>query len=67
MAVSTAYETIVCRGCGTRIRIRKLEWAGDRAAYARNEKLNLDVPCEVCEDTFSYGTEDIEMVETRGA
>lgn len=65
--MDAAYETILCRGCGTRIRIRKLEWSGDRAAYAKNEMFNVDVPCEVCDDTFSYRSQDIEMVEAKGA
>jgi hypothetical protein len=65
--MGAAYETILCRGCGTRITIRRLEWAGDRAAYSRNENLSVDVPCERCEETFSYRTEDIQTVDARGA
>jgi hypothetical protein len=65
--MGAAYETIICRGCGTRITIRKLEWSGDRSAYAQNEKFNVDVPCEVCDETFSYRTPDIELVEAGGA
>lgn len=59
-----AYETIVCKGCGTRITIRKLDWPGDRSAYAYNENFNADVPCERCQETYSYRPEDIQLVNT---
>jgi redox-regulated HSP33 family molecular chaperone len=58
-----AYETIVCKGCKTRITIRELEWRGDRSAYSLNEHFNADVPCEVCEETYSYRPEDIQLVD----
>ena len=58
-----AYETIVCRGCGTRITIRQLEWSGDRNAYSQNVHFSADVPCEGCEETYSYRSEDVQLVE----
>ena len=57
------YETVQCRGCGARITIRKLEWSGDRTAYSHNRNFNADVPCESCEETYSYRHDDIERVE----
>ena len=57
------YEAVVCRGCGTRIVIRKLESSSDRNAYSKNPHFNADVPCDNCDEIFSYGRDDIELVE----
>ena len=62
--MGVTYETIVCRGCGTRISIRELEWSGDRTAYSQNAHFNADVPCEACKETYSYGPKDIQLVES---
>lgn len=65
--MGTAYESIICKGCGNRIRIRELEWVGDRAAYSKRAKFNVDVPCEACRETYSYRTGDIQLVDMAGA
>ena len=57
--MGSTHETVICKGCGARITIRKLEWAGDRKTYSRNENFNADVPCEGCEEIYSYGPDDI--------
>ena len=61
--MTTAYETVICKGCGARITIRELAWSGDRTAYWRNPNFNADVPCEDCGETYSYGPDNIEPVE----
>ena len=65
--MDSVYETITCKGCGSSIAIRRLEWAGDRKAYALNASFNADVPCERCEETYSYRPEDIHVVEAAHA
>ena len=61
--MGTTYETVMCKGCGARISIRTLEWAGDRKGYSQNQQFNADVPCERCEEIYSYRREDIRLVE----
>ncbi len=61
--MGNAYETVVCKGCGDRITIRTLESSGDRTAYSLNQQFNADVPCERCEEIYSYRREDIQLVE----
>jgi hypothetical protein len=61
--MGTVHETILCKGCGTRITINHLESPGDRKGYRRNENFNADVPCERCEEVYSYGPDDIQLVD----
>ena len=63
---STAYETVACKGCGASITIRTLESSSDRSAYSLNPQFNADVPCESCEEIYSYGSKDIKLVAGAG-
>jgi ribosomal protein S27E len=62
--VDSRYETIRCKGCGTQIVIQELEGRADTKAYSRQQHFNAEVPCQECEDVFSYGAEDIKVVDS---
>ena len=47
--------------------IKLLEWTGDRRAYSRNQQFSADVPGESCEETYTYRSEDVRLVEVAGS
>jgi hypothetical protein len=63
VTMGAVYETVKCKGCGTAITIKTLEWPGDRTAYSHNRNFNADVPCEHCRETYSYRRDDIRLLE----